>query len=71
MRLSRSKKGLNRLISTGQQNIFTLIFTGIIEGKDIVASQSKPVFPNLLKAAEHLTIKLLKNPSYLESNFCF
>ena len=29
------------------------------------------VFPNLLKVAEHLTIKLSENPSYLESNFIF
>ena len=29
------------------------------------------VFPNLLKVAEHLTIKLSENPSYLVSNFIF
>ena len=33
--------------------------------------RSMAVFPNLLKIAEDLTIKLSENPSNLESNFIF
>ena len=44
------------------------LFTRICLLESHIVSSS-PVFPNLLKIAEHLTIKLLENPSYLKSNF--
>ena len=42
---------------------------GLMVPGGISAADPRAVFTNLIKIAEHLTIKLLENPTYLKSNF--
>ena len=46
-----------------------LVWQDVEKSWSLLSSDS--VFPKLLKVAEHLKIKLLENPSYLQSKFIF
>ena len=53
----------------GIANVRAISFFNVPYGKKAKQHSTKAVFPNPVKLAEHLTIKLLGNSSFLEANF--